>query len=433
MTTTRFTLPGLTLTDLRLDAPLDHGRPGGETIEIFARVATRPGGEHLPYLVFLQGGPGNPAPRPSLQPMDPPWLGRALEDYQVVMLDQRGTGGSTPLGTSVDRAPGEAPDATLTGGLAGKRSAAEQAEYLTHFRADAIVADCELVREALGAERWTLLGQSFGGFTTVHYLSVHPASLAGAIVTGGLTAVQHPVDDVYAATWQTQIAKSERFYRAFPGDRERMRRLAGLAGEGRLTLPNGDRVSPDRLRTLGHLLGGEGGVESLHYLLDLDPFSPAFAHHLAGALPFGGRSPIYAVLHESSYADGIATRWSAERTMPAAVRDDATLLGGEHIHRSLFTEDTELAPLAGAADLLAEHEWNQLYFPAALATADVPVAASVYYDDAYVPLEYSMETAALLPDCRPWVTSQYEHNGLRTSGGDVLDRLIALLQGRARI
>lgn len=432
MTTTQFTLPGLTLTDLRLDAPLDHAQPGGETIEVFARIATRPGGENLPYLVFLQGGPGNEAPRPTLRPMNPPWLGRALADYQVVMLDQRGTGNSTPLGTSVDRAPGEAPVAHLTGGLADKTTAEEQAKYLTHFRADAIVGDCELVRQALGAEQWTLLGQSFGGFTTVHYLSVHPESLAGALVTGGLTAVQHDIDDVYSATWLTQIEKSERFYHRFAGDREKMRRASGLAAEGRLTLPNGDRVSPDRLRTVGQRLGMEGGLEQLHYLLDLDPLSPAFAHDLANALPFEGRSPIYAVLHESSYADGVATRWSAERTMPAAVRDDYTLLGGEHIHRGLFAEDTELAPLAGAADLLAEHQWNQLYFPEFLATAEVPVAASVYYDDAYVPLAFSMETAALLPDCRTWVTSQFEHNGLRMGEG-VLDRLIGMLQGRAWI
>ena len=94
-----------------------------------------------------------------------------------------------------------------------------------------------------------------------------------------------------------------------------------------------------------------------------------------------------------------------------------------------FAEDTELKPLAGAADLLAEHSWNQLYFPERLAEADLPVAAAVYHADAYVPLEFSLETAALLPDCRTWVTSEYEHNGLRMGSG-VLDHLIGLLRGR---
>ena len=418
-------LPGLTLTDLVLDAPLDGNDPTAGTIEVFARVVTADGGADRPFIVFLQGGPGSEAPRPSLRGT-PPWLSRVLQDYRVVMLDQRGTGRSTPVSSRVVRTDGDV-RGEAAGALAGLDAGA-QAAYLAHFRADEIVNDCELVRQALGAQRWTVLGQSFGGFTTLHYLSVHPDSLAGAIITGGLSAVQHPVDDIYAATWQIMIAKSEAYYRRFPADRERMRELSARCAAGDIVLPNGDSVSPDRLRTLGHGLGMSGGAEALHYLLELDPASAVFAHDLAAALPFGGRNPIYSVLHESSYADGVATRWSADRTMPDRVREDVTLLGGEHLHRSLFEEDTELTPFAAVADVLAEHEWNQLYFPDRLAQADVPVAASVYTGDAYVPLEFSMETAALLPDCRTWITSEHEHNGLRADNA-VIDHLIGLLHG----
>ncbi|HQZ00680.1 MAG TPA: aminopeptidase, partial [Propionicimonas sp.] len=60
---------------------------------------------------------------------------------------------------------------------------------------------------------------------------------------------------------------------------------------------------------------------------------------------------------------------------------------------------------------------------------DVPVAASVYHGDAFVPVQFSLETAALLPDCRTWVTSEYEHNGLRADPA-VLDHLIGLLKNR---
>ena len=414
MRTTTESLPGLTITNLALDAPLRHADPSAGTIEVFARVVTGADGERKPYLAFLQGGPGHEAPRPS--PGSPPWLARALQDYQVVLLDQRGTGRSTPIST------------TGTEPLRGL-SAGQQAEYLTHLRADEIVHDAELVREALGASTWTVLGQSFGGFTTLHYLSVHAESLAGALITGGLSAVGRPIDDVYAATWQIMIAKSEAYYRRFPGDRDRVRQLSELATAGRIALPNGDLVSAARLRTVGSLLGVQGGIERLHYLLELDHRSSAFAHDLAEALPFSGRNPLYAVLHESSYADGGRTGWSAERTMPDRVREDVTLLGGEHLQRSVFTEDRELAGFAEVADLLAEHEWNQLYFPERLAAAEVPVAAAVYHQDAFVPLEFSLQTAALLPDCRTWVTSEYEHNGLRTDNA-VLDHLIGLLKDR---
>lgn len=402
-------LPGLTLTSLTLERPLDHANPSAGTIDVFARIVTAEGGSDKPYLVFLQGGPGHEAPRPT--PDNPPWLKRALQEYQVVMLDQRGTGRSTPFGPAHQGTP------------------TDIAEYLTHLRADEIVNDCEAVREALGAQQWTVLGQSFGGFTTLHYLSVHPESLAGALLTGGLSAVQHPIEDVYATTWQIMIAKSEAYYRHFPGDRDRVRELMGLANDGQIALPNGDVVSPARLRTLGHKLGAQGGPETLHYLLELDHRSPGFAHDLAAALPFEGRNPLYAVIHESSYADGVRTRWAADRTMPDQVRDDVTLLAGEHLHRGLFAEASDLAPWAEVADLIAEHPWPQLYFPDALRQADVPVAAAVYAQDAYVPLEFSLETAALLPNCRTWVTSEYEHNGLRM-GPAVIDHLLDLLKGR---
>ncbi len=424
MRTTTEDLPGLTLTNLTLDAPLDHADPAAGTIEVFARVVTGEGGADKPYLVFLQGGPGNEAPRPTLVPASPPWLPRALDDFQVVMLDQRGTGRSTPISSTFAWTDGGT-HARLGAPLAGL-GLADQAAYLTHFRADEIVNDAELVREALGAAKWTVLGQSFGGFTTLHYLGLHPESLTGALITGGLSAVGHPIDDIYSATWQIMIAKSEEHYRRFPGDRARVRQLSELCARGGISLPNGDLVSADRFRTIGSRLGVQGGSEQVHYLLELDHESAAFAHDLAAALPFHGRNPIYAVLHESSYADGVATRWSADRTMPDRVREDVTLLGGEHLHRTLFAEDTELAPFAEVAGVLAEHDWNQLYFPERLAKAEVPVAAAIYYGDAFVPLEFAIETAAMLPDCRTWVTSEYEHNGLRM-GPAVLDHLIGLL------
>ena len=204
--------------------------------------------------------------------------------------------------------------------------------------------------------------------------------------------------------------------------------LTRLCEQGRIVLPNGDRVSAERFRTVGHHLGMQDGAAELHQLLALPHDSAAFAHDLAASLAFGGRNPIYAVLHESSYADGVVTGWSADRTMPEQVREDPTLLAGEHLHRSLFSEDLELGAFAEVADLIAQHQWNQLYFPDKLAQADVPVAASVYYGDAFVPLEFSMETAAILPDCRTWVTSEYEHNGLRM-GTEVIDHLIGLLKG----
>ena len=90
-----FRHPGTVLTDRFFAVPLDHQRPDGEQIEVFARevVAADKADADLPWLLFLQGGPGFGAQRPEGRDS---WLDRALEDYRVLLLDQRGTGRSSP-------------------------------------------------------------------------------------------------------------------------------------------------------------------------------------------------------------------------------------------------------------------------------------------------------------------------------------------------
>src|SRR5215471_1443440 len=88
--------PGLVLTDHRFTVPLDYGDPGGDTIGIFAREMVAPARERddLPWLLFLQGGPGFESPRPLGR--DATWKHRGLADWRILLLDQRGTGRSTP-------------------------------------------------------------------------------------------------------------------------------------------------------------------------------------------------------------------------------------------------------------------------------------------------------------------------------------------------
>src|SRR4051812_14397529 len=88
--------PGLSFRDHVLAVPLDHADPHGPAIELFAREVTASGraGDGLPWLLFLQGGPGGKSPRPTAADG---WLGRALRTHRVLLLDQRGTGRSTPI------------------------------------------------------------------------------------------------------------------------------------------------------------------------------------------------------------------------------------------------------------------------------------------------------------------------------------------------
>jgi pimeloyl-ACP methyl ester carboxylesterase len=387
-----------------ITVPLDLRHPDGRTVEIYAREIAADGGRDLPYLLFLQGGPGNEAPRPTVRPLSPSWLERALQDYRVIMLDQRGTGRSTPYG-----APG-----------------ARDAEWLTHFRADAIVQDAESLREHLGARKWSLLGQSFGGFCSLHYLTVAPDSLHEVYFTGGLPPVGRPVDDVYSAAYDMMRTLNRRYHKRFPQDAARLQELLDGCDAAGVRTPEGDPISRRLMRTIGHRLGMDGGAESVHHLLELDFASPGFRHDAAAMLPFNSRNPLYAILHESSYADGGATRWSADRVQPADFQGESLLLTGEHIFPWHFDETSGLRPYADIARQLAEHDWPRLYDAAVLAQVDVPCAAVIYADDPYVPRQFSEETADLLPGMRRWLTDEYLHNGLRTDGGRVLDRLIML-------
>jgi pimeloyl-ACP methyl ester carboxylesterase len=351
------------------------------------------------------------APRPTRRPTSPAWLDAALRGHRVLMLDQRGTGRSTPVGS--------------LGGM----SAQQQAAYLRHFRADAIVRDAELVRAELGVARWSVLGQSFGGFCTLSYLSLAPEGLSAAYLTGGLPPVGRHPDEVYAATYLRMIERSERYYRRYPADRVRVRDLHARLADQDVRLPDGDRLTGRRFRQVGTWLGMSDGAERLHYLLELPEDSPAFLHDVQQALPFA-RNPIYAVIHEASYADGHRTGWSAERTRPAAL-EDVALFTGEHVYPWMFSDYSALAPLAEAAELLALHPWPRLYDPDRLAVNQVPVAAAVYGDDPYVESRFSMETADLTRGMRVWLTNEYDHNGLRADGERILGRLMDLAHGRA--
>ena len=404
--------PGLVLTEHEFAIPLDHARPDGEKITVFAREVADPDGLDRPFLVFFQGGPGAEAPRPTRHPSSSGWMDRALRDYRVLMLDQRGTGRSTPVGDL----PGQTPE--------------EQAAYLRHFRADSIVRDAEWIRSALGVERWSVLGQSFGGFCALNYLSQAPEGLAAAFITGGVPPIGLHPDEIYRATYDVIRERNRRFYARYPGDRDRVRAVHERLQADEVRLPDGDRLTSRRFRQTGNWLGTSDGAERLHYLLELPIDSPGFRYDVQPAMPFA-RNPIYAILHEACYADGHTTDWSCARVQPVDFADDVTLFTGEHVFPWMFDDYAALKPLQAAAELLAKEPWPALYDPEQLRSNDVPVAAAIYADDAYVVSELSMQTAGQVRGMRPWLTNEYEHNGLRADGGRILGRLMDLAHGRA--
>ncbi|BCJ46689.1 alpha/beta hydrolase [Actinoplanes ianthinogenes] len=417
--------PGLRFIDHTVTVPLDHRRPDGPTIEVFARevVADDRATDDLPWLLFLQGGPGGKGPRPLRAEG---WIGHAVRTHRVLLLDQRGTGRSTPVTARTVRGM---PDAEL-------------AAYLKHFRADSIVADAEILRAKLtGGAPWDTLGQSYGGFITLHYLCVAPQALRTCYVTGGLPGLDLLADDVYAITYPLVAARNAEFYQAFPDDAALVRRIADHLTEHDVRLPDGDRLTVNRLRLLGTMFGGSTGYAQLHWMLDEawhgDELSDTFRHEVLRVTGFVD-VPLFA-LQEYTYGRGApATSWAADRAIknyPEFAADaDPLLFTGEMMYPWMFQEIAALRPFAGAADILAAtDDWPSLYDTARLAANQVPIFAAVYADDMYVPAELSLRAAPTIGNLHIWVTADYEHDGLRVAGETILDHLMGMAaSGRAR-
>lgn len=420
-------IPGLVLRDHTFEVPLDYANPG-PMLEVYAREVIAPGKEDAdqPLLVFFQGGPGSGSPRPV---DNSGWIGRALQDFRVLLLDQRGTGRSSPVTAQT---------------LARFANAQAQADYLLHFRADNIVRDAEAIRRQLvGDRQWSILGQSYGGFCALRYLSAAPQALKEVLITGGIPSLTRTVDDVYRATYRRVVDKNREFYLRYPADRARVRQVVDHLLTHDVRLPGGGPLTAQRFLQLGLQLGMGTGFEAIHYLLE-EAFVTGpdgkpdlnwnFLFHFEQMQSFD-TNPIYSLLHESIYNQGMASRWSAQRLLAefpefALEGADPVLFTGEMIFPWMFDDYVQLRPLKAAADLLAACEtWPVLYDTERLRHNTVPVAAAVYHSDMYVHREFSEEAARIVPNMRLWVTNEYEHNGLRADGAAILDRLLGMARG----
>lgn len=424
---------GVVLTgDHVVEVPLDHLDPALGTIEVYAREvrALDTADEDLPYLVFLQGGPGGRSPRPGVD--GPGWIPWALERYRLILLDQRGTGRSTPQ------------DRHTLAGLDPEAAA----RRLALFRADSIVDDCEVLRRhLLGDVPWFSLGQSFGGFCTWTYLSRAPQGLAASFVTGGIPPAGVGIDDIYRATYRAVERRTRALDEAHPTVRTVFADVARFVAAHDVRLPGGERLSVRRLQATGHILGMVNGIDTLAHLADDawsvpgERLSDTFLNGVAAIVGFS-EGPLYALVHEACYVDPapgetVVTNWSAQRVLDELGVPDAPVTGddgvdrlpltGEMIYPNTFA-DHGLAGLAEVGEALAQYAWDRpLYDPARLAANTVPVAAAVYTQDMYVIDTLSAATAARTANVRVVLDEVHHHDGLRRAGAEVLGSLEAAL------
>jgi pimeloyl-ACP methyl ester carboxylesterase len=197
-----------------VEVPENRAQPSGRRIRL--AVAVVPGTARRPQsdpVFMLAGGPGQAAGEAF--PLAAPAFRGILRERDVVLVDQRGTGGSNPLSCKPpdDEAPADdgpafsdgahseaevAPgnDALSIGAAetaSARIAAARERTRRCVSRLDAdprfyttsdAVLDLEAVRAALGARAVNLVGISYGTRVALEYLRRHPERIRSVVLDG---------------------------------------------------------------------------------------------------------------------------------------------------------------------------------------------------------------------------------------------------------
>lgn len=192
-------------------APLDWDKPEGETITLSIAVH-RSGKPHAPVLFYNLGGPGGPAVS-SLASQVRDSMGEELvEKYDIVAMDPRGVGASTPVRCLTDRerdnyntygvirdedvqtvveqwdsgvilSPEEEIANTqriMTQFAQGCR--AHSGELAAHIDTVSVARDFDMLRTLLKQEKFNYLGYSYGTYLGATYADLFPASVGRMVL-----------------------------------------------------------------------------------------------------------------------------------------------------------------------------------------------------------------------------------------------------------
>ncbi|KAI7210716.1 alpha/beta-hydrolase [Hortaea werneckii] len=435
----------LSITEHFFDCPKDYSKPDDERIRVFARSVRKhetpivreksKENEQLPWMLYLQGGPGMECRAPQHYP----WTHTILDKgYQMLFLDQRGTGLSTPITAST---------------LQRRGSPDEQAQYLKLHRADSIVKDAEAIRLALTADypeekkKWSVMGQSFGGFCIISYLSFHPEGVREAFLFGGLQPLVKSPDEVYRRLYRKVIERNQAYYEKYPDDVQRVRTIMShlkQAGDGGVKLPSGGSLTRRRFRQLGIAFGGHGGLDAIHDLVlkatnDLELFGD-LSHSTLSSIDSGTDFDdhiLYAIIHEPIYCESNAPAWSAHRVQQeeyGAAFDlekpqsgDPIYFTGEMVFPWMFDDHSELSKVKETANKIAtDSTWGPLFDEKQLAKNNVPVYAAAYVEDMYVEFDLSMATAKKIKGCKVFTTNVMFHDAIRSKMDEVVKQAFTL-------
>lgn len=211
-----------------IEVPLDYDDPDGERIELAAARAPATG-DRIGALFVNPGGPGASATdfAATLAFLLP---GEINEHFDIVGIDPRGVGGSTPIDCGVDPVELYGVDATIEDDADRARLLEVSAEYVDDCAARFgnllpfvgtrdVARDMDTVRAAMGDEQLSYLGFSFGTAIGQVYADLFPARVKAMVLDGvvelGPTGLELAADQ--AAGFETALARYVEFCDAAEG------------------------------------------------------------------------------------------------------------------------------------------------------------------------------------------------------------------------
>ena len=167
-----------------LEVPEDPAKPEGRKISLRVAVLPSENPKTQPDPVFvLAGGPGQSITE--TYPRIAPAFERLNRERDIVLVDQRGTGGSGLLACPKIGRPDR--DTELlpaeSGRIAGECARSLKADLARYGTRD-FVRDLEAVRSALGYDKVNLIGFSYGTRAALAYARAHPDRARTMVLDG---------------------------------------------------------------------------------------------------------------------------------------------------------------------------------------------------------------------------------------------------------
>jgi pimeloyl-ACP methyl ester carboxylesterase len=188
---------GLECTTARV--PLDHDRPSGATISLaLIRLPASGPGRRIGSIFLNPGGPGNSGIDAVRHAGRSLFSAEVRARFDLVGLDPRGIGASTPLRCfdSLDQALAVLPPFRFPVTAAEERiwvdadrtfaqaCARRGGPILDHMATADVARDLDLLRQAVGDRQLTYVGLSYGAYLGATYANLFPAKVRALVLDG---------------------------------------------------------------------------------------------------------------------------------------------------------------------------------------------------------------------------------------------------------